>query len=93
MPSGRQEEFWKQKHSNETGWHASMLYGQKYGQENVPKERKYPVNSSSVGKNVAWFGKSQFLVQHSDVGSEFGVNNMKAWIHPDLSQWFRLVVV
>ncbi len=27
------------------------------------------------------------------VGSEFGVKNMKAWIHPALSQWFRLVVV
>ncbi len=27
------------------------------------------------------------------VGSEFGVNNMKAWIHPALSQRFRLVVV
>ncbi len=27
------------------------------------------------------------------VWSEFGVMNMKAWIHPALSQWFRLVVV
>ncbi len=27
------------------------------------------------------------------VGSEFGIKNMKAWIHPALSQWFRLVVV
>jgi len=27
------------------------------------------------------------------VGSEFGVKNMKAWIHPALSQGFRLVVV
>ncbi len=27
------------------------------------------------------------------VGSEFGVKSMKAWIHPALSQWFRLVVV
>ncbi len=27
------------------------------------------------------------------VGSEFGVKNMKAWIHPALSQRFRLVVV
>ena len=27
------------------------------------------------------------------VGSEFGVNNMKAWIHPALYQRFRLVVV
>ncbi len=26
------------------------------------------------------------------VGSEFGVKNMKAWIHPALSQWFRLVI-
>ncbi len=27
------------------------------------------------------------------VGSEYGVTNMKAWIHPALSQQFRLVVV
>ncbi len=27
------------------------------------------------------------------VGSELGVKNMKAWIHPALSQRFRLVVV
>ncbi len=27
------------------------------------------------------------------VESEFGVKNMKAWIHPALSQRFRLVVV
>ncbi len=27
------------------------------------------------------------------VGSEFGVKNMKAWIHPALSQRFRQVVV
>ncbi len=27
------------------------------------------------------------------VMSEFGVKNMKAWIHPALSQWFRLVVL
>ncbi len=27
------------------------------------------------------------------IGSEFGVKNMKAWIHPALSQRFRLVVV
>ncbi|CAI9606297.1 unnamed protein product, partial [Staurois parvus] len=27
------------------------------------------------------------------VRSEFGVTNMKAWIHPALYQWFRLVMV
>ncbi len=44
-------------------------------------------------KNVAWSDESWFLLQHSDVGSEFGVKNMKAWIHPALSQRFRLVLV
>ncbi len=27
------------------------------------------------------------------VGAEFGVKNMKTWVHPALSQRFRLVVV
>ncbi len=31
-------------------------------------------------KNVAWSDESRSLLQHSDVGSEFGVKNMKAWI-------------
>ncbi len=44
-------------------------------------------------KNVAWSDESRFLLRHSDVGSEFGVNHMKAWIHPALSQRFRLVVM
>ncbi len=36
-------------------------------------------------KNVAWSDESRFLLRHSDVGSEFAVKNMKAWIHPDIS--------
>ncbi len=44
-------------------------------------------------KNVAWSDESRFLLRHSDVESEFGVKNMKAWIHPALSQRFRLVLV
>ncbi len=31
-------------------------------------------------KNVAWSDESRYLLRHSDVGSEFGVKNMKAWI-------------
>ncbi len=31
-------------------------------------------------KNIAWSDESRFLLQHSDVGSEFGVKNMRAWI-------------
>ncbi len=44
-------------------------------------------------RNVAWSDESWFQLWYSDVGSEFGVKNMKAWIHPALSQRFRLVVV
>ncbi len=35
-------------------------------------------------KNIPWSDESE---------SEFGIKNMKAWIHPALSQRFRLVVV
>ncbi len=31
-------------------------------------------------RNVAWSDESRFLLRHSDVGSVFGVKNMKAWI-------------
>ncbi len=45
-------------------------------------------------KNVAWSDESDdFCCDIQMVGSEFGVNNMKAWIHPALSQRFRLLVV
>ncbi len=40
-------------------------------------------------KNIAL----DFCCDIQMVGSEFGVKNIKAWIHPALSQWFRLVVV
>ena len=42
-------------------------------------------------KNVAWSDASRFLPPFK--WSEFGVNNMKAWIYPALYQWFRLVLV
>ncbi len=45
-------------------------------------------------ENVAWSDESRFLLRHSEiVGSEFGIKNMKAWIHPALSQQFRLLLV
>ncbi len=45
-------------------------------------------------KNVAWYDESDdFCCDIQKVGSEFCVNNIKAWIHPALSQRFRLVVV
>ncbi len=50
-------------------------------------------NWTIVDWKNAWSDESRFLLRHSDAGSEFGVKNMKAWIHPALSQRFRLVVV
>ncbi len=44
-------------------------------------------------KNIAWSDESRFFCDIQMVGSEIGVKNMKAWIHPALSQRFRLVVV
>ncbi len=41
-------------------------------------------------KNVAWSDESQFLLRHSDGRIRIW---RKAWIHPALSQRFRLVVV
>ncbi len=55
--------------------------------ENGPKQWKYPVqftqahqNWTKDWKNITWSDESWFLLPHSDVGSEFGVKNMKAWI-------------
>ncbi len=44
-------------------------------------------------KNVACLMSLDFCCHIQMVRSEFGVKNMKAWIHPALSQRFRLVVV
>ncbi len=43
-------------------------------------------------KNVAW-SDEYFCCDIQMVRSEFGIKNMKAWIRPALSQWFRLLVV
>ncbi len=43
-------------------------------------------------KNITW-SDDYFCCDIQMVGSEFGVKNIKAWIHPALSQRFRLVGV
>ncbi len=60
------------------------------------KNRKRRIQFTQGHQN--WTIKDWKNVARSDesgqmVGSEFGVKNMKAWIHPALSQRFRLVVV
>ncbi len=46
-----------------------------------------------VGARRAGLMSLDFCCDIQMVGSEFGAKNMKAWIYPALSQWFRLVVV
>ncbi len=44
-------------------------------------------------KNVPGLMSLDFCCDIQMVESEFGIKNMKAWIHPALSQWFRLLLV
>ncbi len=55
------------------------------------KNRKQALQSCTIEdwKNVAWSDESRFLLQHSDDQ----VRIWRKWIHPALSQRFRLVVV
>lgn len=46
-----------------------------------------------IGKMLPGLLSLNFCSDTQIVGSEFGVNNMKTWIHPVLYQRFRLVVV
>ncbi len=46
-----------------------------------------------IGKTLPGLVSLDFCCDIQMVGSEFGVKNKKAWIHPALSKRFRLVVV
>ncbi len=49
--------------------------------------------NSQLEKTLPGLMSLNFCCDIQMVGSEFAIKNMKAWIHPALSQWFRLVVV
>ncbi len=52
-----------------------------------------PHRLTKIGKTLPVLMSLDLCCNVQMVGWEFGVKNMKAWIHPVLSQWFRLVVV
>ncbi len=56
------------------------------------KNRKRRVQFTQAHQKLVWW-VFDFCCDIQMVGSEFGVKNMKAWIHPALSQRFRLLVV
>ncbi len=51
------------------------------------------IGPKKIGKTLPGLTSLDYCCDIQMVGSEFGVKNIKAWIHPALSQWFRLVVV
>ncbi len=55
--------------------------------------RPHRVDNRRLEKTLPGLMSLDFCCNIQIVGSEFGIKNMKAWIHPALSQWFRLVVV
>ncbi len=60
--------------------------------ENGPKKRKYPVSGSCVDENNLLMSevRGEWTDWLEMIISEFGVKNKKAWIHPALSQRFRM---
>ncbi len=51
------------------------------------------IGQYKIGKTLPDLMSLDFCCDIQIVGSEFGVKNMKAWIHPALSQQIRLAVV
>ncbi len=51
------------------------------------------IGQQKIEKTLPGLMSLNFCCDIQMVGSEFGIKNMKAWIHPALSQRFRLVVV
>ncbi len=48
------------------------------------------IGQKKIGKKLPGLMSLDFCWDIQMIGSEFGVKNMKTWIHPALSQWFRL---
>ncbi len=56
-------------------------------------DRLTKFGQQKIGKTLPGLMSLDFCCNIQRVGSDFRVKNMKAWIHPALFQWFRLVVV
>ncbi len=83
----------KQMGSSSRRPHRVLLMSAKYRTPRIqftPARQNWTIED---WKNIACLMSLDFCCDIQMVGSEFGVMNVKAWIHPALSQRFRLVVV
>ncbi len=74
--------------------HRVLLLSAKNRKRRLQFARAHQNWAIEVWKNVAWSDESRFLLRSDGrVRIWKELKNMKAWIHPVLSQRFRLVVV
>ncbi len=73
--------------------HREPLLSAKNRKRRLQFTQAHKIGQQKIGKTLPGLMSLDFCCAIQMLGSEFGVKNMKAWIHPALSQWFRLVMV
>ncbi len=73
--------------------HRVRSYKLRTGNGGYNSHRLTKIGHYNIGNMLPGLMSLDFCFDIQMVGSEFGVKNIKALIHPALSQWFRLVVV
>ncbi len=73
--------------------HRVRSYKLRTGNGGYNSHRLTKIGHYNIGNMLPGLMSLDFCCDIQMVGSEFGIKNIKALIHPALSQWFRLVVV
>ncbi len=81
---------WTTAAEDHTGCRSCQLWT---GHRGYNSHRLTEIGQEKIGKTLPGLMSLDFCCNIQMLESEFGVKNMKAWIHPALSQRFRLVVV
>ncbi len=81
---------WATAAEDHIGCHSCQL---RTGNGAYNSHRLTKIGQWKIGKTLLGLMSLDFCCNIRMVGSEFGIKNMKAWIHLALSQRFRLLVV
>ncbi len=81
---------WSTAAEDHTGCHSCQL---RTGNGGYNSHRLTKIGQKKNRKTLPGLMSLDFCCDIQMVGSEFGVKNIRAWIHPALSQRFRLLVV
>ncbi len=83
----------KQMHSSSRRPHRVPLLSDKNSTRRIQLPQTHQNWTIEDWKTLPGLMSLNFCCDIQMVGSVFGIKNKKAWIHPALSQWFRLLVV